>query len=272
MLMEEVRDISGMTYAQLNEALQLPDGQAERYARYPWQTKNRSPQAAGIQELENRVAKLLKRTPHTVVVYNLARIGAGEVSSRKYIEGRPIAGSDLRDYSADDFRLGYEGDWPTYRNLKSRPETLQLYAWQWGIMWERGLKWPSCEAIGLSAGTPVESFLPAITERAVRQRGLIAVLGETPSGRSLLSAWQQALTAGLDDVTLNIIEERVMQAAALAERYADGDDVLPRSSGPDEGELEEDGPSDPDWLSGEGKQASLPEFCRNCVVAANDAQ
>ena len=70
MLIEEARDLTGLPYAELDAQLGLPDGQSYRYSLYPIQKKSRAPQAGSIQELENRVARLLKRTAHKIVVEN----------------------------------------------------------------------------------------------------------------------------------------------------------------------------------------------------------
>lgn len=56
MLIEEARSVSGLSYAQLDEALGLSEGQAYRYSLYPMEAKTRAPQAGSIQRLENRVA------------------------------------------------------------------------------------------------------------------------------------------------------------------------------------------------------------------------
>src|SRR3546814_7312118 len=68
MLIEEAQSISGLSYAQLDEALDLPSGQSFRYSRYPVEAKTRAPQAGSVQRLENRVAVFLKRPRHIVVV------------------------------------------------------------------------------------------------------------------------------------------------------------------------------------------------------------
>lgn len=45
MLIEEARDVSGLSYPKLDQALGLPDGQAFRYSQYPIVAKTRAPQA-----------------------------------------------------------------------------------------------------------------------------------------------------------------------------------------------------------------------------------
>ena len=51
MLIEESRWITRMSYAELDEALSLEPGQSFRYSLYPGMKKDRSPQAASIQQL-----------------------------------------------------------------------------------------------------------------------------------------------------------------------------------------------------------------------------
>ncbi|MDY7579290.1 hypothetical protein RGU70_13285 [Herbaspirillum sp. RTI4] len=157
MLIEESRDITGLTFAQLDEKLDLPDGQSYRYSLYPIENKTRAPQANQIQELEYRVAKLLKRAAHIVVVENNGKIAneSEDFSQQDIVEGKPGDGLNLRQLDGIELQLGYDGDWPTYRRLKSDgvlfygggvsirdlvkrgvhsewPEMLRLYAWQWG--------------------------------------------------------------------------------------------------------------------------------------------
>lgn len=69
-LIDEARTFTGMSYAELDEALGLEQGQSYRYSLYPRTGKTRAPQAASIQQLENRVAKLLKRCAHRLVIQN----------------------------------------------------------------------------------------------------------------------------------------------------------------------------------------------------------
>lgn len=60
MLIEEAKDITGLTHPQLDEALGIAVGQAMRYSEFHRGRENpHAPHAAGIQGLENRVARLL---------------------------------------------------------------------------------------------------------------------------------------------------------------------------------------------------------------------
>jgi len=221
MLIEEARDISGLSYAKLDEALGLPDGQAKRYSLYPMCAKTRAPQAASIQQLENRVARLLKRTAHVVVVENNAKIDVDGGDWMGHVEGRPSGDLNLREYGPLDFQLGYDGDWPTYRRLKYTPrdlfsslppihelidrgahsrwqETLALYAWQWGVLWDRGLPWLDRAEWNISSDADVESFVLAITEKAKAERAAIAPLASTTEGRQRLTEAASYLDLVLD--------------------------------------------------------------------------
>jgi hypothetical protein len=178
MLIEEARDITGMSFPKLNAALAGKDGpsiNSFRWSLYPLRRDSRAPQAASIQWLENSVAKLLKRPAHEVVIYNTALINSKDPYADLSI-GKPAAGIDLRDVDEHDLHLGYADEWPTYRRLKySRPRggvhLISLYAWQYGILWDRGvLKEPwTREALGLPADIPVESFLPGLVEKAKQE-------------------------------------------------------------------------------------------------------
>jgi hypothetical protein len=210
MLIEEARDISGLSYGKLDEALGLPDGQAKRYSLYPRSAKTRAPQAASIQQLENRVARFLERTAHIVVVENNAKIDVNDGDWFGHIEGRPSDDLNLREYDPVDFQLGYEGDWPTYRRLKYSSMALSssltpiheliareahskwqemfiLYSWQWGVLWDRGLPWLNRAEWNISPGAPVESFVPAITQKAKAERAAIAPLASSTEGRQRLT-------------------------------------------------------------------------------------
>lgn len=215
MLIEEARDLTGLTFEQLDEELNLPCGQSRRYSLHPWEKKNRAPQAAGIQELESRVAKLLKRSAHIVVVENNAKIDVENLDQADSLEGRPCDILNLRNFDAEVFQLGYEGDWPTYRRLKTYsswlydnvrifdlvkwgahdkwPEMLRLYAWQWGILWDRGLPWLNRESLDASADEPIELFLPKVTEVAMRERVIIGQLNGIFDGREFLSLVEACL-------------------------------------------------------------------------------
>lgn len=166
-LIEEARALSGLSYPALDEALGLENGQSYRYSLYPRTKKTRSPQAASIQTLENRVAKLLKRRAHRLVIQNNAAIRQGQNGSG----GSPATPVGLDDIAHTDLQIGYEHDWPTFRRLKGRL-VMEHYLWQWGILWDTGrLPYPwSRELFGIPADMPVEAFLPALTMAHVHLR------------------------------------------------------------------------------------------------------
>jgi len=193
MLIEEARDLTGFSYTQLDEKLDLPDGQSYRYSLYPITAKTRAPQAAGIQELENRVARLLKRAPHKIVVENNSKLAEGSPFSDSHVEDMVGEKLNLREYDALDFQLGYEYDWPTYRRLKYDPEVLfssgekifelmqlgahdrwpellRLYSWQWGVLWDKDLPWLSRFEFGISEDWDIEFFLMHYTTNVLLQR------------------------------------------------------------------------------------------------------
>jgi len=223
MLIEEALDISGLPKAKLAEALGITDDQVIRYTRLPGIKSSRAPQAAAVQQLENRVAKLLKRTAHTVIVQNNSKLKGENTYFTETIEGRPGDDLNLRDFDLGSYQLDYEGDWPTYRRLKnfkiwnSRsesiqslikrratydewPEMLRLYAWQWGILWERGVPWLKREAFGVKYDAKIESFLPEMTENAMCGRRAFAVVGGFTIGRKMLDDFEQAMLKGDDDL------------------------------------------------------------------------
>jgi len=188
MLIEEAQSISGLSYAELDEALGLPDGQAFRYSRYPIDAKTRAPQAGSIQQLENRVAKFLRRPAHNVVVEDHRLVDENDLLN----VGRLIIGTpdnvDIDDAADVDLQLVYEGDWPTFRRLKADdllgyepidslikrgatieewPEMFALYAWQWGMLWERGVPWLTRERYGIADGVSVEDWIAATVVSAL---------------------------------------------------------------------------------------------------------
>lgn len=219
MLIEEASDISGMSFSQLDEKLDIPDGQSYRYSLYPMRSKTRAPQAGGIQGLENRVAKLLKRSAHTIVVLNNAELTNTEnIYLADTVEGKPSDELNLREFDGALFEFGYEGDWPTYRHLKLRPENLRFYAWQWGILWDKDSSLCSREAWGIHPSTSVESFLPELTLKIMRERELISLLQKTSSGRRIEAYWKNALTTIRDNAILDEIYARVLLAAEATEK------------------------------------------------------
>ena len=245
MLIEEARDLTGLTFEQLAEQLDLSFDDTKRYARHPWIKGSRAPKAVDIQDLENRVAKLLKRSAHIIVVENNAKISLENVHLiADIVEGKPSDGLNLRDFDSTDFQLGYEGDWPTYRRLKyyskswadtqtpiyklvqraahnKWPEMLKLYAWQWGILWDKGLPWLSREALRIDPSDSIETFLPILTNRAKRERSLIPFLQKTNVGRTLESVWQYAMLNGCDVSLLDLIYENTMFVAESTKKLVE---------------------------------------------------
>lgn len=191
MLIEEAQSISGLSYTQLDEQLGLPDGQAFRYSRYPVDEKTRAPQAGSIQQLENRVAVFLKRPAHKVVVENSRLISEENwLDPSGVVAGVPDH-AELEDARDIDLQLGYEHDWPTFRRLKTDnvldyesidslikrgatrrewPESLMLYVWQWGMLWERGIPWLTRENYDIEPGISIGDWTAATVEKGKRQR------------------------------------------------------------------------------------------------------
>lgn len=182
MLIEEARDLTGLSYAKLDEALGLECGSSYRYSLYPPRAKTRAPQAGGIQSLENRVAKLLRRPAHKIVIERTSPLldGCGLHNAIDLFTGEPAADIDLRDSPATELELAYEYDWPTYSRLgkfnlarvREQNRLVNLYAWQWGILWDRDVlaeQW-SREALGIPANVPVEAFLPDVVEQLAVER------------------------------------------------------------------------------------------------------
>lgn len=188
-LIDEARTLTGLSYSDLDAALDLPDGQSYRYSLYPRTLKTRAPQAASIQQLENRIAALLKRRAHRIVVRN----NKAKIQGRDEIVGSPGNLIDFSDLAWSDLELAYEYDWPTFRRLKGR-SVLEHYLWQWGILWDRGVvpyPWTR-EGLGVPANMPVEEFLPSLTAAHVQARQKMAdavragILPEMPSYGELL--------------------------------------------------------------------------------------
>ncbi|WP_028205907.1 hypothetical protein [Paraburkholderia nodosa] len=145
------------------------------------------PQAASIQQLENRVAKLLKRCPHRLVIQN----NKAAALRQDEIMGAPSDPIDFDYLAWSDLQIAYEHDWPTFRRLKGHPETMNHYLWHWGILWDKGLvpyPW-SRELFGVPADMPVEDFLPALTKAhiIIRRDMAAGILPEYPSYREILA-------------------------------------------------------------------------------------
>ncbi|MFC4275335.1 hypothetical protein [Achromobacter aloeverae] len=184
MLIDEVKDIAGMTLPQIDEALQKAGlrskvdtrtNMAARYSHWLPGPDGRAPTAGDIQEFEDKVAAVLERPAHKVLVYRYIKPEYDQVE----VLGAPGDRLDLGDASPVDLYLDYEDDWPTYRRLKAdrlrrrirgtaRPDLIDLYAWQWGVLWKKTAEREpvfSWEEIGL----PSEQSIAANLEELVRQ-------------------------------------------------------------------------------------------------------
>jgi hypothetical protein len=200
MLISEARDVAEISsYPKLDEALGLPDGNSQRYALFPLERANtRAPQIGGIQSLENRVARLLRRPAHKVVIENTAPLhGIGNLHrALDLIAGEPRADANFRAIDPTHLELAYEYDWPTYGRLgkidlsriRDQDTLVSRYAWQWGILWDRDIlpaQW-SREALGIPASMKVEEFLPIYVKHYAIERHrtylaqLASKLGELP--------------------------------------------------------------------------------------------
>jgi len=143
-LMEEARDVGGWSFPEITRRILDPqedraDGRrADPQRAHDYWTYARSPKLDEVQALENNVACELKRPAHRVVVIDESH---GLLDK---IVGIPEKGMDLKHVDSADLSIGYEYDWPTYDRLKNaKPRNgvllLDLYAWQYGILWDRGL-------------------------------------------------------------------------------------------------------------------------------------
>lgn len=202
MLIEEARYLSQftpsgftnkvITYEELDAHLfcdpdRLPPKKQPRssgsmaYSKYPPGPNSRAPNADFIQNLELRVAKFVGRPSHTVVVENNALISEENLSKSLSI-GPPISGLNLRDYSAIDFQLGYQNDWPTFRRLRylSTPDgqpLFSLYAWQYSRVWDAGLipyRAEMLESLNLPADTPTKEMIETATQQQLNIRNALA--------------------------------------------------------------------------------------------------
>ena len=155
MLVQEAHEISGLSYEKLNEQLPLVVGDAARYAIGNCGKKARTPHLDRIQELEDKVAGLLKRPAHKVVVEDNL-LGVQDPLRQDLSIGLPKSGMSWSKLDSAVLQFGYEFDWPTYRRLKLGGN-IRLWAWQYGILWDRG--YFQREHFGVPADEPIESFL-----------------------------------------------------------------------------------------------------------------
>lgn len=199
MLITEARDLTGLSFERLDEALGLTAGNSYRYSLYPPRAKTRAPQVGGIQSLENRVAKLLCRPAHLVAVAETREIDA---SATLYCP--PVADLGLpRHVAAGDVQLAYDNYWPTYADLSqfgrfdiqrpwdAQPVLVQAFGWQWGYLWHQApdewrqwwcrrfmqlprhwvLYW--CKQSGISRDFHAEALLPLLVQKMSVRPGLI---------------------------------------------------------------------------------------------------
>lgn len=147
MLIEECRDLTGMSYPEIDEALHLPSEQAYRWSRFggpigsSGNKKERSPQAGSMKSLELRVAKLLGRPAHKLTVENNSDIELADLLKDLDV-CELAAGVNLRGHEQGDLQIGYEDDWPTYRRLKYTQgrDLISVYRWQWKVMWDSEIR------------------------------------------------------------------------------------------------------------------------------------
>lgn len=149
-LIAEVKDIQGISNEKIDERLNICSGDAFRYSQYQIPKKSRVPLTKNIQLLENKVAALLKRPAHKVII---------EINSQDVFSvGAPNQFPDLKKFDWSEIELGYEHGWPTYRSLSTGdiplgrqptifelvasktpeedwPPMLLQYSWQWGCLW-----------------------------------------------------------------------------------------------------------------------------------------
>lgn len=196
MLMEEAHDMSGLTYEQLDEQLGFPSGRCKEYSLYPRTKKTRAPHADEIQNLENLVARLLRRPAHVLFIEN-NKLWDSAFPLKSLAVGEPDVKMDLREWDPNDFQIGYDSEWPTYRRLKYNAAAylqghslIEKYLWQWGIFWDTGLlrdPWTRA-AQGIAPDVPVESFLPAIMEKMKIQRLQLMALDALGAGNLPITA------------------------------------------------------------------------------------
>ncbi|WP_225199749.1 hypothetical protein [Herbaspirillum sp. alder98] len=203
MLIEEAHEISGLSYEALDEQFGFSAGLCLRY-----RTKKRAPQADEIQNLENLVARLLKRPAHVVLIYDNSKVNEHDLQNVA-IEA-PDREMNLRDRDDRFLQLGYEDDWPTYRRLKfgraiGGIRTIDLYRWQWGCLWDTGLlqePWTrACQ--GLDAHTPIEDFLEGMVLAWKENRkadDLIVLTGTRIFAGSSKAIFDQVLSGLNEDI------------------------------------------------------------------------
>ena len=175
MLIREAREIGGFTFEELDGAFGFTKDRCAHYLIFSkGKKKSRAPQADEIQDLENKVARILKRLAHRIDVENFALLEEDPFAD--IVIGSPDLGKNLREFVSNDFGLCYEDDWPTYSRLTVNEAVspdghhtlLELYRWPWGVLWDRcilPLPWTR-EEQGFPLDVPIEQLLPTLVEKA----------------------------------------------------------------------------------------------------------
>ena len=209
MLIREAKDISSQDNKVLAEKLDLELYSLVRYAVYPPRDTSRAPLSMA-QKLENRVATLLGRPSHPVVIectHSEVVHGPGwpywidpRVSESLEINWR--RDRDLPEAEGLDFRLGYGDLWPHYGQLSSsggfkpsapwsdQPELIRQFSFQWGVLWRRPSEYPIPDGMQqwqnreylVPMGVTAEQFVEAVRKEVFSMSeslGLAAKVSET---------------------------------------------------------------------------------------------
>lgn len=163
MLIREAKDITGFSNEALAEALNLEFGTLVRYSIYPPRPKTRAP--LGIaQRFENKVAGLLRRASHPVVIECTHESVLQSQSVRHWYDLRVSNDAriqlwrrpSLQNATAIDFELTYGDSWPTYDRVgrfdickpwSEQPELVKRLSFQWGWLWDESLPYPPPEGM-----------------------------------------------------------------------------------------------------------------------------
>jgi hypothetical protein len=209
MLIREAKDISSLSNEALAEKLGLALDSLVRFAVYPPRSKTRAPLWMA-QVLENRVANLLGRPAHPVIIectHNTVLNGPGwpywvdpRVSDSVKIKWR--RDRDLPGAEENDFKLAYGDSWPDYGQLGSsggfdasmswcdQPALIQQFAFHWGVLWMRPGKYPFPNGMhewqereylvpmGITAEQFVETMLSEISSSMSEPLSLAAKVAE----------------------------------------------------------------------------------------------
>jgi hypothetical protein len=179
MLISEAREITGMTYEQLDEALSYEMGTCGRWAR-----GTRAVQLSSIQVLEDKVAQLGKRKAHPISVCDAHPEDAGTIEEfmEMIIDEELRPGMNLRDRRDREFELVYADRWPTYAQLEDACLTYR-WRWQWGLLWEQDrLTHPwTRKSLLIRKATPVSAVVKSLEQEAYIYLG----------GRDWQEVWQE---------------------------------------------------------------------------------